>query len=163
MPSDEDVFKLREEERVKKLEERSRVTQLSVQEKSTFTSRMGGTMADALAEVSGGTGPGGGGSAGGGGGGDGGPPVDHRRRDKENMTDFIAKKREIFLVQMSLDTKRAEIRKLEERALQREEVGLTRNLERTGARLVIHHKVYRCSPGRPPHSVLVLATSSTPQ
>ena len=45
MPSDEDVFKLREEERVKKLEERSRVTQLSVQEKSTFTSRMGGTMA----------------------------------------------------------------------------------------------------------------------
>ena len=37
------------------------------------------------------------------------------------MTDFIAKKREIFLVQMSIDTKRAEIRKLEERALQREE------------------------------------------
>ena len=34
------------------------------------------------------------------------------------MTDFIAKKREIFLVQMSLDTKRAEITKLEERALQ---------------------------------------------
>ena len=34
------------------------------------------------------------------------------------MADFIAKKREIFQVQMSLDTKRAEIRKLEERALQ---------------------------------------------
>ena len=34
------------------------------------------------------------------------------------MTEFIAKKREIFLVQMSLDTKRAEITKLEERALQ---------------------------------------------
>ena len=48
-------------------------------------------------------------------------PSEHRRRDKENMTDYIAKKREIFLVQMSLDTKRAEIRKLEERALQREE------------------------------------------
>eukprot|EP00898_Chlorokybus_atmophyticus_P006120 jgi/Chlat1/6509/Chrsp45S00472 len=45
----------------------------------------------------------------------------HRRKEKENMSDFIAKKREIFLVQMSLDTKRAEIRKLEERALQREE------------------------------------------
>lgn len=45
-------------------------------------------------------------------------PVDHRRREKENMADFVAKKREIFLVQMSLDTKRAEIRKLEERALQ---------------------------------------------
>jgi len=43
------------------------------------------------------------------------------RLERENMSDFIAKKREIFLVQMSLDTKRAEIRKLEERALQREE------------------------------------------
>ena len=39
-----------------------------------------------------------------------------RRKEKENMADFIAKKREMFLVQMSLDTKRAEIRKLEERA-----------------------------------------------
>ena len=37
------------------------------------------------------------------------------------MTDFIAKKREIFLVQMALDTKHAEIRKLEERATRREE------------------------------------------
>lgn len=37
------------------------------------------------------------------------------------MADFIAKKREIFLVQMSLDTKRAEIKKLEDRARQREE------------------------------------------
>ena len=36
------------------------------------------------------------------------------------MADFIAKKREMFLVQM-LNTKRAEIRKLEERAQQREE------------------------------------------
>jgi hypothetical protein len=48
-------------------------------------------------------------------------PTDHRRREKEVMADFIQKKREIFLVQMSLDTKRAEIRKLEERATQREE------------------------------------------
>jgi hypothetical protein len=42
-------------------------------------------------------------------------------RERENMADFIAKKREIFLVQMSLDTKRAEIKKLEDRARQREE------------------------------------------
>lgn len=48
-------------------------------------------------------------------------PNDMRRRDKENMAEFVAKKRDIFLVQMSLDTKRAEICKLEERALQREE------------------------------------------
>eukprot|EP00967_Tisochrysis_lutea_P032745 scaffold38731_cov16-Tisochrysis_lutea.AAC.1 len=76
-----------------------------------------------------------------------------RRKERENMADFIAKKREIFLLQylytlstrksafdkarkslslpssslhlgpsqMSLDTKRAEIQKLEERARQREE------------------------------------------
>ena len=29
-----------------------------------------------------------------------------RRQEKENMAEFIAKKREMFLVQMSLDTKR---------------------------------------------------------
>jgi hypothetical protein len=46
------------------------------------------------------------------------------RREKENMAEFISKKREMFLVQMSLDTKRAEIRKLEEQAQQREEVRL---------------------------------------
>lgn len=45
-------------------------------------------------------------------------PPTMQRLEKENMTEFIAKKREIFLVQMSLDTKRAEITKLEERALQ---------------------------------------------
>jgi hypothetical protein len=50
-----------------------------------------------------------------------------RRKEKENMADFIAKKREMFLVQMSLDTKRAEIRKLEERAQQREEVRAARS------------------------------------
>lgn len=44
-----------------------------------------------------------------------------RRREKENMAEFIAKKREMFLVQMSLDTKREEIRKLEEKAQLKEE------------------------------------------
>ena len=118
MPEDQDVFQLREQERARKFEERQRVKSLSVEEKSTFTSRMGNTMAAALAEVSDREER----VSGGGSGGDSGPPgLDNRRRDKENMTDFIAKKREIFLVQMSLDTKRAEIRKLEERALQREE------------------------------------------
>ena len=39
-----------------------------------------------------------------------------RRQEKETMPEFIAKKREMFLVQMSLDTKREEIRKLEEKA-----------------------------------------------
>eukprot|EP00210_Caulerpa_lentillifera_P004448 g4245.t1 len=43
-----------------------------------------------------------------------------RRRTTETASEFLAKKREIFLVQMSLDTKRAEICKLEERAQHRE-------------------------------------------
>lgn len=47
--------------------------------------------------------------------------VAQRHQEKENMTEFIAKKREMFLVQMSLDTKREEIRKLEEKAQMKEE------------------------------------------
>jgi hypothetical protein len=47
--------------------------------------------------------------------------INERRQEKEIMTDFIAKKREMFLVQMSLDTKREEIRKLEEKAQMKEE------------------------------------------
>lgn len=44
-----------------------------------------------------------------------------RRQVKETIPEFISKKREIFLVQMSLDTKREEIRKLEEKAQMKEE------------------------------------------
>lgn len=118
MPPDEEVFKMREEEKRRKREERELMKSLGVHEKGTFSSRMSTTKppdlvagedaklksegARDLAATSA-------------------LPTDHRRREKENMADFIAKKREIFLVQMSLDTKRAEIRKLEERALQREE------------------------------------------
>merc|ERR1719277_2197431 len=43
------------------------------------------------------------------------------RREKENIAEFVAKKREMFLVQMSLDVKKAEILKLDERAKQKEE------------------------------------------
>merc|ERR1719326_2128751 len=43
------------------------------------------------------------------------------RREKENITDFVAKKREMFLVQMSLDVKKAEILKLDEKARMKEE------------------------------------------
>merc|ERR1711862_250235 len=46
---------------------------------------------------------------------------DARHRERENATDFIAKKREMFLVQMSLDVKKAEILKLDEKAKQKEE------------------------------------------
>jgi hypothetical protein len=44
-----------------------------------------------------------------------------RRQEKETTTEFVAKKREMFLVQMSLNTKREEIRKLEEKAKLKEE------------------------------------------
>ena len=43
-----------------------------------------------------------------------------RREKKENVADFVAKKREMFLVQMSLDVKKAEILKLDEKAKQKE-------------------------------------------
>ena len=36
-----------------------------------------------------------------------------QRQQKENVAEFVARKRQIFLVQMSLDTKRAEIRALQ--------------------------------------------------
>ena len=40
---------------------------------------------------------------------------------EENIADFVAKKREMFLVQMSLDVKKAEILKLDARAKDKEE------------------------------------------
>ena len=42
---------------------------------------------------------------------------------EENIADFVAKKREMFLVQMSLDVKKAEILKLDARAKDKEEAG----------------------------------------
>merc|ERR1711934_1213595 len=44
-----------------------------------------------------------------------------RRSEKESMSEFVAKKREMFLVQMALDTKREEIRKLVTKAKQKED------------------------------------------
>ena len=46
---------------------------------------------------------------------------ERRREPKENMANFIAKKREMFMVQMALDTKREEIQKLEQKAQARED------------------------------------------
>jgi hypothetical protein len=120
LPSDEEVFRLRDSERLQKSLNRERQSQLKVWEKSTSTAQYGRStinsqMADdssgkrqkARALVSAaknvlGTDNG-------------------RKPEKENMAEFIAKKREMFLVQMSLDTKREEIRKLEEKAAMKEE------------------------------------------
>lgn len=123
LPSDEEVFRMRDQERRMKQDERDRLRKLRVWQKTTASSNMGrtkrfkdedltvndsiiskqakhtrGLVAAATAAIS-----------------------NDRRREKENMADFIAKKREMFLVQMSLDTKREEIRKLEEKAQMKED------------------------------------------
>ncbi|DBA02924.1 TPA: hypothetical protein N0F65_005951 [Lagenidium giganteum] len=152
LPSDEEVFRIRETEKQRKDDEKQQNAELRIHEKSTMSSRIGnirrfrsdemvsnaqlmlalqrltergmccytcvacvqpaglegysssqsrrtrGLVAAATAAIS-----------------------NDRLREKENMTDFIAKKREMFLVQMSLDTKREEIRKLEEKAQLKEE------------------------------------------
>ena len=114
VPADEEVFALRDEEAARKRAEREKAKELHVWEKGVkknpsaalLASEPGLQEANALQQsklnlVAAAT--------------------RDRRKEKEHMGEFIAKKREMFLVQMSLDTKRAEIRKLEERAQQREE------------------------------------------
>lgn len=44
-----------------------------------------------------------------------------QRKEREQLTSFISKKREMFLLQMALDTKREEIQKLEHKAQMKEE------------------------------------------
>jgi len=115
MPTDEEVFALRDEEHARKRAERELLQQQHVWEKGvkqkppirdfegdrSEKERQSEAQQSKLNLVAAAT--------------------RDRRKEKENMADFIAKKREMFLVQMSLDTKRSEIRKLEERAQQREE------------------------------------------
>lgn len=119
LPGDDQIFRMREEEKRKRLEEREENRKLKIWEKPSagITSRT-----TRLRELIG----------------DDGPMTltemmsksdskikdkaqSNRRQEKENMVEFIAKKREMFLVQMSLDTKREEIRKLEEKAKMKEE------------------------------------------
>jgi len=120
LPSDDKIFRMREEEKARKEEERAASKSLKVWQKgkSDNQSRSGrllelvgetrtlklsdvgkDTTAELAAQLN----------------------AAPRRQEKENMTEFIAKKREMFLVQMSLDTKREEIRKLEEKAQMKEE------------------------------------------
>lgn len=120
LPSDDKIFRMREEEKKRKELEREASKSLKVWEKNKAENQsrsgrlqdlVGATRTLKLSDV-----------------GKGetaenalklaAPP---RRQEKENMTEFIAKKREMFLVQMSLDTKREEIRKLEEKAQMKEE------------------------------------------
>jgi len=119
LPADDQIFRMREIEKMKKEEEKTLRSKLKIWEKNkdqvaSMNERMKTLVGDNL-------------------------PIDFndlqkienenkllkistiRRPEKENMTEFIGKKREMFLVQMSLDTKREEIRKLEEKAQMKEE------------------------------------------
>mmetsp|Transcript_118162 Transcript_118162/g.294734 ORF Transcript_118162/g.294734 Transcript_118162/m.294734 type:complete len:578 (+) Transcript_118162:91-1824(+) len=125
LPPDDQIFLIREQERRKRAEEREAVKHQRVWEKTTASSRLMGklrkkaldddtvrpedaaelqrmTAARRAASESG-------------------LGFRNARREKENVSDFVAKKREMFLVQMSLDVKKAEIMKLDERAKQKEE------------------------------------------
>lgn len=117
LPSDDKIFRMREEEKLRKEAERENRSHMKIWQKSKteVMSRSGrlqdlvgesriATLNDVAAKTDAD-----------------GKIIVHRRQEKENMTEFIAKKREMFLVQMSLDTKREEIRKLEEKAQMKEE------------------------------------------
>eukprot|EP00928_Gymnodinium_smaydae_P062620 TRINITY_DN46438_c0_g1_i1.p1 TRINITY_DN46438_c0_g1~~TRINITY_DN46438_c0_g1_i1.p1 ORF type:complete len:561 (+),score=222.98 TRINITY_DN46438_c0_g1_i1:104-1786(+) len=117
LPPDDQIFSIREQERQKRAEERERVKTLRVWEKTTASQSVRRTRRpdDGTDDVQ---------------------PGDATmknnrsartesvgrdpRREKENVSEFVAKKREMFLVQMSLDVKKAEILKLDERANQKE-------------------------------------------
>eukprot|EP00762_Andalucia_godoyi_P000067 ANDGO_02278.mRNA.1 hypothetical protein PHYSODRAFT_330169 len=123
VPSEEEVFILRDKERQRKTEERIKFQNMSITEKTLSKTReitlrdrpedddlelteedlrREETLRQAL------------------------EPLLSRQRDsvlpkeKENLAEYIAKKREMFLVQMSLDAKRSEIRNLEDKATERE-------------------------------------------
>jgi|Transcript_4791 hypothetical protein len=119
LPPDDEIFRLREQEWLRRAEEREKVKKQHVWEKTTSSSicaRAPRRMADgpdeaamaaeAARQAKTSTSEG----------------IGHERREKkENVADFVAKKREMFLVQMSLDVKKAEILKLDEKAKQKEE------------------------------------------
>lgn len=119
LPGDDQIFRMREEEKLRKEQKRQETKKMHVWEKNSEgktsrTARLNelvgeGTkivsVNDAIKTIAT----------------EAIKMVGPRRAEKENMTEYIAKKREMFLVQMSLDTKREEIRKLEEKAKMKEE------------------------------------------
>jgi hypothetical protein len=117
LPADDQIFRLREDEKKQRAEDREANQNLKIWEKkkdqtksnaSRIVELLGEDGPKRLSEVAKSDGKQK-------------PGMSARRQEKENMAEFIAKKREMFLVQMSLDTKREEIRKLEEKAQMKEE------------------------------------------
>ncbi|XP_072025922.1 cilia- and flagella-associated protein 100-like [Amphiura filiformis] len=122
MPADNDIFMLRDKERQRKKAERAKQRGLRVHEKTTYASRVNALRSSMRKPMAG-------------------MEDDEETKDdeadekavavqddpsftlavtrdrhveKESLTDYIAKKREMFLVQYSLGVKRDEMRKLEE-------------------------------------------------
>lgn len=122
LPPDDQIFLIREQERQRRAEEREKVKHQHVHEKTTSSFRInrsrrvedGADDAQLAAEAAR-KGRGGANTRP-----EGGSVGRDARREKENVADFVAKKREMFLVQMSLDVKKAEIVKLDERGKEKE-------------------------------------------
>jgi hypothetical protein len=93
MPSDEEIFSLRDDERARKEEERKAFLRLPVSQKTTWSSRAGSLSRNFLAEDDEALGDSR--QFGGMRGADRGTALkQERHREKENMTDFIEKKRQ---------------------------------------------------------------------
>lgn len=119
LPPDDQIFVIRERERQRRAEERERVKHQKVWQKTTASSRVhrnrrvddGFDKSQIAAEAASKT------------------KTQRRdgavtrdtRREKENVSEFVKKKREMFLVQMHLDVQKAEILKLDERAKKKDE------------------------------------------
>ncbi|XP_014678280.1 PREDICTED: coiled-coil domain-containing protein 37-like [Priapulus caudatus] len=134
MPPDSSIFTLREQEKKKRKEERAKQRSLHVHEKTTYAARLarkGGKLApddvaaedeEAAVEES--------------------PAVGaddpafalsvtrNRKIEKENLAEYIEKKREMFKIQYALGVKRDEMKKLEDMVTAEE-----RRLERAEKRL----------------------------
>jgi len=118
LSQDGELFSMREAERTRKKKEKERMSKVPIWKKTTQSSRLGRTT---RVKVSSGKRSSGSGSVISKASSEEQPRHDAHRREMESMSDFISKKREMFLVQMSLDTKAEEIRKLEEKARLKEE------------------------------------------
>eukprot|EP00775_Hariotina_reticulata_P009162 gene9162-9328_t len=125
IPADEDIFKLQAEFKADIKAEKAAAAGRSVMDKTTFAARQQAlfsndaikagfieTLKPKAQDVAAGAGSLAAAAVSG---------VPRRPERRDNLKNFLAKKRETFLMQMSLDTKRAEIQKLEERARQRDE------------------------------------------
>eukprot|EP01006_Ploeotia_vitrea_P033676 TRINITY_DN65621_c10_g2_i3.p1 TRINITY_DN65621_c10_g2~~TRINITY_DN65621_c10_g2_i3.p1 ORF type:complete len:553 (+),score=326.43 TRINITY_DN65621_c10_g2_i3:863-2521(+) len=120
IPTDEDIFLLREREKQERVAKRERAKRLKVWEKDSHNVAASARNRTTFEYKKKGRSKRGGAAAGGAAAG-GGMFPSSTRRDRESMAEFIAKKRDMFLIQMSLDTKREEIRKLEEKAKMKED------------------------------------------